>query len=45
MGGPRWGARQGFVDSTSFEPIDTETPDAIFAVDRVIGDLRRGGGP
>lgn len=30
-------------DATSYEPIDAETPAPIFAVDRAIGDLRRGG--
>jgi GTP cyclohydrolase II len=31
------------VDETSFEPIEAETPHAVIAVDRAIGDLRRGG--
>jgi len=30
-------------DTTSYEPIDAETPAPIFAVDHAIGDLRRGG--
>ncbi len=31
------------MDETSFEPIEAETPHAVIAVDRAIGDLRRGG--
>jgi GTP cyclohydrolase II len=36
-------ARAIRVNDISYRPIDAETPATVFAVDRAIGDLRRGG--